>query len=146
MKRSLGTLAVLACLALAGCSSTTEPPAANEPPSTTVEAPSPVASPSPESPSPEAAEDTLESIADRVGVEDLEPGADAVPGAVAWGKGTLDDVVVRVYEFTGDEGYETFLSFIGAYGVTEESLVRAGNFAVAPDDAELLEQINEALQ
>lgn len=146
MKRSLATIAVVACLALAGCSSTTAQPPATEPTTPIIETPSPAASPSPESPSPEAEDQTLESIADTAGVADFERSAEAAPATLAWGKGTIAGTVVRVYEFADEAGYQAFLQSVAGYGVTEDTLVHIGNFAIAPDDAELLEQIRDAVE
>ena len=62
-----------------------------------------------------------------------------------WGKGTLDGSDVRVYEFSDEQQFATYVDSLAGFGITVDSFVRVGNFAVAPTDPAQLERIGASL-
>lgn len=147
--RTLATTAIIiaAAIALAGCTSTPESA------STSGVDPSPASSSSApastetstEDAAPPTASGTLEEIAATAGLSDFARSTSAAPGAIAWGQGTLDGNVVKVYEFADDAGYQAFIASVAGFGITEDQLVHVGNFAFAPNDSAQLEQLRAAV-
>lgn len=141
MRRML-LLAPLAAVVvmLAACSASSVTVASSTPSASSTSAPA--APPAPAQTEPDAA---LESIAKRAGVEGFTRSTSAAPGAIAWGQGTIAGSPVKVYEFADDAGYQAFVASVAGFGITEASLVRSGNFAIAPNDSTQLDAIRAAV-
>lgn len=144
--RRLLLLAPLAAIAvtLAACSAPAVTNASESPASASAPATPTASTPIP---TPAAAADAaLESIAKRAGVEGFTRSTSAAPGTIAWGQGTIAGSPVKVYEFADDAGYQAFVASVAGFGITETSLVRAGNFAIAPNDSTQLDAIRAAVE
>jgi hypothetical protein len=115
---------------------------------------SPSASESPSSPetadpapseSPTASTESVEGVAQLIGLTGFAISDEESPYIVRWGKGTLEGSDVRVYEFSDEEQFATYVDSVAAFGITADSFVRVGDFAVAPTDPGQLEQIRASL-
>ena len=142
--RRLLPLATLAAIvvSLAACSAPAGTDASETP--TTASAPATSAAATPAAATADA-DAALESIAKRAGVEGFTRSTSAAPGAIAWGQGTIAGSPVKVYEFADDAGYQAFVASVAGFGITEASLVRTGNFAIAPNDSTQLDAIRAAV-
>ncbi|WP_336627381.1 MULTISPECIES: hypothetical protein [unclassified Microbacterium] len=143
MRTTAPVAVLLVTLVLAGCSSTTGAV------SPATQAPTAAATPTETQPAPQPTEEpstvSLESVASTAGIADFARSTSAAPAAIAWGQGTLDGSVVKIYEFADDAGYTAFVASVAGFGITEDQLLHVGNFAVAPNDAAQLEQLRAAL-
>lgn len=142
--RRLLLLAPLAAIVvtLAACSTPAVTNASESPDSASAPATPTASTPAP---APTDADAALESIAKRAGVEGFTRSTSAAPGAIAWGQGTIAGSPVKVYEFADDAGYQAFVASVAGFGITEASLVRTGNFAIAPNDSTQLDAIRAAV-
>lgn len=100
--------------------------------------PDPIASPT------SPAQHELVRIADSLGLAEftLRGSADYVS---QWGVGTLDGSEVRIYEFSSEDEYLTYLDSVAPFGITADDFVKQGLYAVAPTDRGQIERIRAAL-
>jgi hypothetical protein len=141
-RHTIAAASTVALLLLAGCSA----PAANSS-SHTPEAASAAptsAEPSP-SPSPTQESATLESIAAKAGIADFARSKEAAPLAIAWGQGTLNGSVVKLYQFADEAAWQSFLQSVAGFGITEAQMVKVGLIAIAPNDQTQLEAIRASV-
>lgn len=87
----------------------------------------------------------MESTAAKLGITDFARSKEPAPLAIAWGQGTLNGTVVKIYQFADEASWTMFLESIAGYGVTAANMVKVGLIAIAPNDQTQLEAIRAAV-